>query len=130
MWIAKSDRRRGFTLIELLVVLSILALLATIAVPRYYQHVEQAEEAVLRENLHRMRDAIDKYYGDNGRYPERLDDLVARRYLRAIPPDPLTDSAETWIVIAPEQDAGGGGVADVRSGAQGMGRDGSAYASW
>lgn len=122
-------RHRAFTLIELLVVMSIIALLATLAVPRYFQHIDRTKEAVLREDLHQMRDALDKYYGDNGRYPDELSDLVTKKYLRAIPPDPFTDSATTWVIVAPaNQDSGR--VADVRSGAEGEGRDGTPYSSW
>lgn len=121
--------RRGFTLIELLVVLSIVALLASLAVPRYFTHIERTKETVLRENLHRMRDAIDKFHGDHGRYPNELKELVTRKYLRQIPPDPVTDSDKTWVVVAPAT-AGIGKVADVRSGAKGKGRDGTPYGSW
>lgn len=121
--------RSGFTLIELLVTLTIVALLLSLAVPRYFVHVERTREAVLRENLHQMRDALDKFYGDNGRYPDRLADLVTRKYLRKIPPDPITDSDATWIAVAPS-DPGQGRVGDVRSGAQGNGRDGTAYSTW
>lgn len=120
---------RGFTLIELLVVLAVIALLLTIAVPRYFHSVERSKEAVLKQDLATMRDAIDKYYGDSGKYPEVLEDLVSKKYLRNIPVDPITESATTWIVVPP-QDAAQGGVYDVTSGAQGNGQDGSAYSSW
>lgn len=122
-------RRRGFTLIELLVVLAVIALLLTIAVPRYFQSVERSKEAVLKQDLATMRDAIDKYYGDTGKYPEVLEDLVSKKYLRNIPVDPITDSATTWVAVPPE-DAAQGGVYDVKSGAPGNGKDGSAYSSW
>lgn len=121
--------RRGFTLIELLVVMAIVAMLAALAVPQYFGRVEVAKEAVLRENLHQMRDALDKFYGDNGRYPDALNDLVSRRYLRRIPLDPITDSEQTWVAVPPA-DPRQGGVADVRSGAAGNGRDGTPYAGW
>lgn len=122
-------RRQGFTLIELLVVLAVIALLLTIAVPRYFQSVERSKEAVLKQDLATMRDAIDKYYGDTGKYPEALDDLVSKKYLRNIPVDPITDSAATWMAMPPS-DAAQGGVYDVKSGAPGNGKDGSAYGSW
>lgn len=130
-WIAGRRGRRAaaFTLIELLVAMAIIAVLMSIAVPRYFGRVEAANEAVLRENLHRMRDALDKYYGDNSRYPDKLEDLVTRRYLRRIPPDPVTGNDKTWIVVPPK-DPRQGGVADVKSGAEGNGRDGTAYRSW
>ncbi len=122
-------RRQGFTLIELLVVLAVVALLLTIAVPRYFQSVERSKEAVLKQDLAAMRDAIDKYYGDSGRYPDVLEDLVSKKYLRNIPVDPITDSAATWLTVPP-QDAAEGGVYDVKSGAAGNGKDGSPYSSW
>jgi general secretion pathway protein G len=130
--VASADflkRLRSFTLIELLVVMAIIALLLSLAVPRYFGHVERTEEAVLRENLHLMREALDKYYGDNGRYPDALTDLVTRKYLRRIPPDPVTNSETTWISVPPD-DPGKGRVADIRSGAEGKGRDGTPYRSW
>jgi general secretion pathway protein G len=122
-------RRRGFTLIELLVVLTILAILLTIAVPRYFGSVDKSKEAVLRENLLQMRDAISHYYADKGRYPDTLDALATDRYLRRVPLDPITDSDKTWIVIAP-LDPQKSGVYDVKSGAQGKSRDGVEYSEW
>lgn len=122
-------KRSGFTLIELLVVMAIIAVLLTLAVPRYFGRVEAANEAVLRDDLHQMRDALDKYYGDNNRYPDQLPDLVTKRYLRRIPPDPITGSDKTWVAVPP-QDPRMGGVADVRSGAQGNGRNGTPYNTW
>lgn len=119
----------GYTLIELLVAMAILALLLSMAVPRYFGGVDKAKETIVRENLHQMRDAIDKYHGDHGRYPDRLEDLVAKKYLRRIPPDPITDSDATWITVPPD-DPKKGMVFDVRSGATGNGRDGTAYATW
>ena len=118
--------RQGFTLIELLVVITIIALLLTIAVPRYFGGVDRAKEAVLQENLATMRDSLDKFYADTGKYPATLDELVTRRYLRKIPVDPITDSAETWEIIPPE-DTLLGGVYDVKSGATGTSRDGKPY---
>ena len=119
----------GFTLIELLVVMAIIATLLTLAVPRYFGSVEKSKEAVLKQNLATLRDSLDKYYGDTGRYPDSLDDLVTKKYLRNIPLDPLTESASTWILIAPE-DPGKGMVYDVKSGAQGKASDGTAYEDW
>lgn len=122
-------RLRAFTLIELLVVMAIIATLLTIAVPRYFHSIDKSKEAVLREDLNTMRDAIDKYYGDNGKYPEALDDLVTKRYLRKIPVDPITESNATWVIIPPE-DPEKGAVYDVKSGAPGESRDGGKYAEW
>lgn len=117
----------GFTLIELLVVMAIVALLLTLAVPRYFHATDRAREAVLKENLAQMRGAIDKYHGDRGRYPDRLEDLVERKYLRRIPTDPITESAQTWVQVPPG-DIDQGGVFDVRSGAPGAAMDGTPYA--
>src|SRR5258706_3128662 len=86
---------RGFTLIELLVVMAIIATLLTLAVPRYFHSTDRAKEAGLKQNLAQMRDSIDKYYGDRGRYPDALDDLVSRKYLRKIPPHPINETALT-----------------------------------
>jgi general secretion pathway protein G len=122
-------RRLAFTLIELLVSLAIVALLLSLAVPRYFGHVEAAKETVLRENLHQMREVIDKFYGDNGRYPNDLQELVSKQYLRRIPPDPITDSNKTWVII-PAVDPKKGAVFDIKSGAPGNGRDGTPYRSW
>lgn len=119
-------RRRGFTLIELLVVMAIIGALLALAAPRYFQHVDRTKETVLKSDLAAMRDALDKYYADTGRYPKSLDDLVARRYLRKIPPDPITESDATWLVVAPA-DPALGSVYDVRSGAPGATLDGRPY---
>jgi general secretion pathway protein G len=114
-------RIAGFTLIELMVVLTIVALLLSVVVPDYVGRVRRAEEAVLKENLLVMRDALDKHYSDAGKYPRSLEELVAKRYLRAIPPDPLTQSASTWIAVPPS-DPAKGGIFDVRSAAKGYER--------
>jgi general secretion pathway protein G len=118
--------RRGFTLIELMVVLSIIALLLTIALPRYFGSVDKSKEAVLRENLNQMRDAISRYYSDKGKYPESLDALASEKYLRGVPLDPVTDSDKTWIIVQPE-DPQKGGVYDVKSGAPGKMKDGREF---
>lgn len=122
-------KERGFTLIELLVVMALIGLLLSVSVPRYFGNVDKAREAVLRQDLALLRDAIDKYFGDTGRYPESLDELVGKKYLRKIPNDPITNRADTWVIIAPE---GGraGKVFDVVSGSQQRARDGTDYAGW
>jgi general secretion pathway protein G len=122
-------RRPGFTLIELLVVLAIIGTLLTIALPRYFSSIAKSKEAVLKENLFQMRDAISRYHADKGKYPETLDALATDKYLRKVPLDPITESASTWIVVAPE-DPQKTGVYDVRSGAPGKGSDGTEYAQW
>jgi general secretion pathway protein G len=123
-------RRRsgwGFTLIELLVVMAIIALLLTLAAPRYFQSVQRSREAVLKEDLHLMREAIDKHYADTGKYPATLDDLVTKKYLRRVPVDPITESATTWVIVEPPDKPGTSAVYDVRSGAPGTSLGGSPY---
>src|SRR5687768_5578068 len=125
----RREGQCGFTLIELLVVMAIIATLLTLAVPRYFGSVERSKEAVLKQDLATLRDSLDKYYGDTGRYPDSLEDLVTKRYLRGIPTDPITESNSSWILIAPP-DPGKGMVYDVKSGAQGQSRDGTPYGDW
>ena len=122
-------RHTGFTLIELLVVMVIIATLLTLAVPRYFHSVEKSREAVLRGNLVLVREALDKFYSDNGRYPDNLNDLVTRKYLRRLPQDPVTDSDVTWIIVPPP-DLAKGGVYDIHSGAPGTGLGGTPYSEW
>src|SRR5688572_32201400 len=129
MVIFKTPGARGFTLIELLVVFAIIATLLTLALPRYFSSVDKSKEAVLKENLNQMREAVSRYYADKGKYPESLESLVADKYLRRVPLDPITDSAATWQIVRPE-DPQKGGVYDVRSGAPGKSLDGSEYAQW
>lgn len=105
--------RRGFTLIELVIVMSVIALLLTLALPRYFQSLDNARVNVQRQNIAAIREAIDKYFGDQGRYPDSLNDLVDRRYLRALPVDPVSETSQ-WIVIAPK-DSAQGAVYDVRA---------------
>ncbi|OFA05985.1 type II secretion system protein [Duganella phyllosphaerae] len=124
-----KKRTRGFTLIELLVVLGIVALMLTLAVPRYFPSIDKSKEVVLADNLRNLRGLIDQYYGDTGRYPDSLDQLVEKKYLRALPRDPVTDSDTTWIVVPPE-DGLKGNVYDIKSGAPGNDRSGKPYADW
>ena len=118
--------RHGFTLIELLVVMAIIATLLMIAVPRYFHSLEKAKEATLRQDLAVMRDAIDKYFGDSGQYPQQLAELVDRRYLRSLPVDPLTKSAESWVAVD-SQDPELPGITDIHSGAEGQSSGGTPY---
>jgi general secretion pathway protein G len=129
MVMAKHHRHCGFTLIELMVVLAIIATLLSLVAPRYFHSVDRSKEAALRADLNGMRDAIDKYFADRAKYPVSLDDLVASKYLRSIPADPVTGSNQTWIVVPPE-DVEKGGVYDVKSGAPGAARDGTLYREW
>jgi prepilin-type N-terminal cleavage/methylation domain-containing protein len=122
---------RGFTLIELIVVMAIVALLASIAAPRYFQSLERARENSLRTSLAVMRDAIDQFAADKGRYPDSVRDLAQARYLRELPLDPYTGRGDSWVAVAPPADSVlPGGMADVRSGAAGRSGDGSLYADW
>ncbi|HEX6829758.1 MAG TPA: prepilin-type N-terminal cleavage/methylation domain-containing protein [Burkholderiales bacterium] len=120
---------RGFTLVELLVVMAIIALLLALAAPRYFKSVNRAEETVLKENLTLMRDALDKYYADTGKYPPDLEELVTKRYLRKVPEDPITGSATTWVLVPPENPEKGG-VYDIHSGAPGNSLSGTPYQGW
>jgi len=123
-----NSRRRGFTLIELLVALAIIGTLLSLAVPRYFGSLAKAEETVLKQNLAMLREAIDQHYADTGRYPEGIDALVSKRYLRSVPEDPITRSRATWVAVPPPPEFAEGGMYDVKSGAAGAGRDSVPYA--
>lgn len=125
----QQSPRAGFTLIELLVVLAIVAVLATLAVPRYYGQLDSSRETVLRENLRAVRDVLDHFYGDKGRYPESLQELVDLSYLRGLPYDPMADSSTSWILVPPP-DGYKGEVYDLRSASRAVGKNGRAYAEW
>jgi general secretion pathway protein G len=114
----------GFTLIELMVVMAIIALLLTIAAPRYFKHLDRAREATLRETLNVMRDSIDKFHGDTGRYPAELQELVSKHYLSRLPRDPFSETTDTWIAVPLPS---GDGIWDVHSGAGGKEQP---YADW
>lgn len=120
-------RTWGFTLIELLVVMSIIALLLSIALPRYFNGLDHAREQVLKENLRLLRISIDRYQADQGHYPNALNDLVTAKYLKAIPLDPVTESADWKPTEGSEP--GQEGIIDVHAGASGTTRDGTAYAA-
>ncbi|KQY90344.1 MULTISPECIES: type II secretion system protein [Roseateles] len=122
---------RGFTLIELIVVMAIVALLASIAAPRYFNSLQKSKETALLASLATMRDAIDQYAADKGRYPESLQELAEARYIREVPEDPLTTSRESWVELPPPADMQATGrLWDVRSGAAGRSADGRLYADW
>ena len=129
-------RRRdsGWTLIELLIVIALVMILATMALTQYRGSILAAKEAALKSDLFLMRDAIDQYYADKGRYPESLQTLVSESYLRAVPKDPFTNSSDTWQTVNAEPEPGSTasttGIYDVKSGADGVSSDGSRYADW
>jgi prepilin-type N-terminal cleavage/methylation domain-containing protein len=120
---------RGFTLIEMLVVMAIIALLLTIALPRYFGSLEKSKDIALQENLKVIRITLDKFYADKGRYPDNLQELVEFKYLRSVPVDPVTESGRTWILLPPK-DTELKGIVDVKSGAQGLSKDGRSYESF
>lgn len=122
-------RSTGFTLIELLVVMAIIAALMTLAAPRYFTSLESSKETALQHSLMVMREALDRYYGDTGRYPDSLEQLVEQRYLRHLPLDPITERRDLWRVLPPP-DGAEGAVGDVHSSAEGQAKDGSRYAEW
>jgi general secretion pathway protein G len=125
---------RGFTLIELLIVVTLLVILASVGLPTYQNSVRRSREAVLKEDLFRMRDAIDQFYADKTKYPQSLSDLVSENYLREIPKDPITNSADTWITEPAPTDgtnpAAEPGIYNVKSGAEGTALDGTPYSEF
>jgi general secretion pathway protein G len=123
------QHKRGFTLIELLVVLGIVALLLTLAVPRFFPSIDSAKETILADNLRNTRLVIDQYYADTGRYPDSLEQLVDKKYLRSLPVDPLTESNSSWVLVPPE-DASKGALYSIKSGAPGNDRSGKPYLDW
>ncbi len=125
-----NQKHQGFTLIELLVVMAIIATLLSIVAPRYFNSLDKAKEAVLRQDLGIMRNAIDQFYSDFGKYPLDLMELVDKRYLRNLPVDPFTESNATWIEVPPKNPIEAG-VYDVHSGYTGRrATDGSFYEEW
>ena len=120
---------RGFTLIELMVVMAIIGTLLAIVAPRYFGSVEQARETALKQDLAVMREAIGQFHGDLNRYPDNLNELVAKRYLKRIPVDPITERSDTWLAVA-HPDSNVPGLYDVLSGAEGVSRDGTPYQTW
>ena len=122
---------RGFTLIEILIVITIIGILVTLAQPSYNRAVTSAKEAALKENLFILRDRIDQFYADNGKYPASLNELVDKPYLRRIPKDPITGSTETWATVPFTDEQGQqGGIFDVKSGSDKISLDGTRYSDW
>ena len=127
--------QQGFTLIELMIVMIIIGVLAAIAVPAYVQSVRHAREAVLREDLHTLRAAIDSYTVDKGKAPQELSDLVDAGYLKSMPKDPMTNNTDTWVpaesdMLSTTDQTDSGGIDDVHSGSQDTSTDGTAYNTW
>lgn len=127
-----STRARGFTLLELLLVMLLLALIASLAAPLVTAGIQRARESTLKADLYVLRKAIDDHYADTGAYPRELDELVAKRYLRRIPPDPMTEKHDTWVLVRAEEEKAGRapGILDVRSGSQERASDGSRFKDW
>jgi general secretion pathway protein G len=121
-------RMAGYTLIELMIVLTIIGILASMAQPNLHRTVIRAKETSLRRSLFVMRDVIDQFYADNGRYPDSLEDLIQKKYIRAVPDDPFTRSNATWVIIPPEGEEGA--VFDVHSGSRLVSLDGVPYNDW
>jgi general secretion pathway protein G len=110
------------------VVMTAVALLLSVIAPVYVRHIDRAREVALRQDLRAVRDALDKFFADQGRYPAGLHELVATKYLRALPMDPMTERTDTWVLVPASE--GGAGIRDLRSGASGRAQDGSLYAQW
>ena len=131
---ARQALESGFTLIELIIVMTIIGLLTAIAIPSYLNSVRKAREAVLREDLHTMRGAIDSYTVDKEQAPQSLDDLVQAGYLKSLPIDPITNKADTWNTTQSDDMTNisetQGGIGDVHSGSQGLASDGTTYNNW
>ncbi len=122
--------QRGYTLIEMMIVISIIGILATMSAPNMQRYVIRAKETSLRRTLFVLRDVIDQYYADYGKYPESLEVLAEDKYIRAIPKDPFTRLISTWIIISPEGDSEEGAVYDVHSGSHLVSLQGVPYNEW
>jgi general secretion pathway protein G len=123
-------RNKGFTLLELLFVLTIIALLAGIAVPMFGGSIDRARESALKEDLRTFRKAIDDYYADAGKYPDDINVIIQKRYLRSIPVDPITEKPDSWVYVRQDTERGQGGIIDVHSNSDKTGSDGRPYREW
>jgi general secretion pathway protein G len=132
--IRRRSPERGFTLIELMTVMTLIVVLATMGLVQYRRSIAYAKESVLKEDLYRMRDAIDQYYADKNQYPSGIEALVTDGYMREIPKDPMTDSATTWQAVPAEPDPNNPsaqpGIYDVKSGSDQTALDGTRYSEW
>jgi len=130
----RPSRMSGFTLMEMMIVMALIVILAGIGMTVYGNSVQRSKEAVLKEDLFRMRDAIDQYYADKNKYPGSLEDLVSEKYLRAVPVDPFTSKSDSWQTTTSEPDPGNpsleSGISNVKSGSEQTGLDGTRYADW
>ena len=130
----RPSRASGFTLMEMMIVMVLIVILAGIGLSVYGNSVQRAKEATLKEDLFRMRDAIDQYYADKNKYPGSLEDLVSEKYLRAVPVDPFTSKSDSWQTTTSEPDPGNpsleSGISNVKSGSEQTGLDGTRYADW
>ena len=129
---ARNSTDKGFTLLELLIVVALIAIITALAVPQFRHTPQKAKEAVLKEDLYTLRDVIDQHFTDKGKYPATLEDLVESGYIRKVPVDPITGSADTWQLEMAEMEEGedAGGIYDVHSGASGTALDGTNYSEW
>lgn len=127
-------RAAGFTMVELLIVMALVVILASVGMTQYKNSVTRTEEAVLREDLFRMRDALDQFYADKNKWPSDLAELVSEGYIREVPEDPMTKSKDTWQTKTAEPDANNpastGGISDVHSGSERTGLDGKRYSDY
>lgn len=125
-----KKKSEGFTLIELLIVLAIIATLLSLVTPQYFKSLERAKETALKHDLNIVRESIDRFYNDQDRYPNNLQELLAQGYLKQIPVDPITNRNDSWVLISPPKTFEQDGIYDILSGATGNSSDGSEYSSY